>query len=83
MGEITDFHSGQDHISLINDDPTITLSMAPSDGFTGVAGQVLDVGGQLQVDWNGDQQFDSVLLINDAPILTDLSIIDSSHIPHF
>jgi Ca2+-binding RTX toxin-like protein len=83
MGEITDFHSGQDHISLINDDPTITLSMAPSDGFTGVAGQVLEVGGQLQVDWNGDQQFDSVLLINDDPTLADLSIIDSSHIPHF
>ena len=83
MGEITDFHTGQDHISLINSDPTITLSMAPSDGFTGVAGQVLVIDGQLQVDWNGDQQFDSVLLVNDAPTLADLSVIDPSHIHHF
>ena len=83
MGEITDFHSGQDHLSLINADPTVTLSMAPSDGFTGVAGQLFIVDGSLQVDWNGDAQFDSVLLINEAPTLSDFTVVDPSHIPHF
>lgn len=83
MGEITDFHSGQDHLALINNDPSITLSMAPSDGFTGVAGQLLLIDGGLQVDWNGDAMFDSVLLINEAPTLSDFTIIDPSHTPHF
>jgi len=83
MGEITDFHSGQDHISLVYSDPTVTLSVAPTDGFSGVAGQVLLTDGQLQVDWNGDKQFDSVLLVHDAPTLSDLSVIDTSHVPHF
>ena len=83
MGEITDFHSGQDHLGLINSDPTITLSIAPSTGFTGVAGELLLVDGSLQVDWDGDALFDSVLLINEAPTLADISIIDPNHTYHF
>ncbi|WP_353427879.1 hypothetical protein NHB34_01845 [Polynucleobacter sp. MWH-UH19D] len=83
MGEITDFHSGQDHLALIHADPTVTLSMAPSDGFTGVAGQLLVTDGGLQVDWNGDALFDSVLLINEAPVLSDFTVIDPNHIPQF
>ncbi|MBU3553990.1 calcium-binding protein [Polynucleobacter sp. UB-Piko-W3] len=83
MGEITDFHSGEDHLGLINSDPSITLSMAPNTGFTGVAGEILLVDGSLQVDWNGDAMFDSVLLINEAPTLADISIIDPNHTYHF
>jgi Ca2+-binding RTX toxin-like protein len=83
MGEITDFHSGEDHLSLISTDPTITLSMAPSDGFTGIAGQLFIIDGSVQVDWNGDSMFDSVLLINEAPTLADFTIIDPNHISYF
>lgn len=83
LGEITDFESGQDHISLLNSDPSITLSMAPTDGFTGVAGQLWSVDGGLQIDWNGDAQFDALLLINEAPTLADLTLVDHNHIPYF
>jgi len=83
MGEVTDFHSGQDHLALIHSDPSITLSMAPNDGFTGVAGQLLLIDGGLQVDWNGDAMFDSVLLINQAPTLSDFTIIDPNQIQYF
>lgn len=83
MGEITDFQSGVDHLALSHNDPTITLSMAPNDGFTGVAGQLLMIDGGLQVDWNGDAMFDSVLLINQAPTLSDFLIIDPNQIQYF
>ncbi|MBU3564424.1 calcium-binding protein [Polynucleobacter sp. MWH-HuK1] len=83
LGEITDFESGQDHISLLNTDPSVTLSMAPSDGFTGVAGQLWSVDGGLQIDWDGDAQFDALLLINEAPTLADLTLVDHNHIPYF
>lgn len=83
MGEITDFQSGQDQIGLMNSDPSITLSIAPSTGFTGVAGEILLVDGSLQVDWNGDSMFDSVLLINTAPTLADFNIVDPNQIQYF
>jgi Ca2+-binding RTX toxin-like protein len=83
MGEITDFQSGQDHLALINSDPSITLSMAPSNGFTGVVGEILLIDGSLQVDWNGDAMFDSVLLINATPTLVDFTIVDPNQIQYF
>lgn len=83
LGEITDFQSGLDRISLMVSDPSITLSMAPEDGFTGVAGQLWAVGGAVMIDWNGNAQLDSILLLNETPLLSDFMLIDQNQYQYF
>jgi Ca2+-binding RTX toxin-like protein len=83
FGEITDFQSGLDRISLMVSDPSITLSMAPEDGFTGVAGQLWAVGGAVMIDWNGNAQLDSILLLNETPLLSDFMLIDQNQYQYF
>jgi hypothetical protein len=83
LGEITDFQSGLDRISLLVSDPSITLSMAPEDGFTGVAGQLWAVGGAVMIDWNGNAQLDSILLLNETPLLSDFMLIDQNQYQYF
>jgi Ca2+-binding RTX toxin-like protein len=83
LGSINDFHSGEDHIAIAVTDPSITLSIAPEDGFSGIAGQVLLTDGALQFDWDGDAQADSLLLVNQTPILSDLMLVDPNHISYF
>jgi len=83
LGSINDFHSGEDHISITVTDPSITLSIAPDDGFSGIVGQVLITEGALQFDWNGDAEADSLLLVNETPTLIDLMLVDHNHIPYF
>jgi Ca2+-binding RTX toxin-like protein len=83
LGEITDFQSSLDRISLMVSDPSITLSMAPEDGFTGVAGQLWAVGGAVMIDWNGNAQLDSILLLNETPLLSDFMLIDQNQYQYF
>jgi hypothetical protein len=64
-------------------DQSITLSIASEDGFTGIAVQVMVDAGTLQFDWNGDSQADSLLMINEAPLLSDLFLIDPNQISYF
>jgi len=83
LGEITDFESGLDHIALAVSNPTVTLSMAPEDGFTGVAGQLWAIDGAVMIDWNGNAQFDSILLLNQTPLLSDFILIDQNQNVYF
>jgi hypothetical protein len=83
LGEITDFQSGLDRISLMVSDPTIALSMAPEEGFTGVAGQLWSVDGAVLIDWNGNAQLDSILLLNETPLLSDFMLIDQNQYQYF
>ena len=83
LGEISDFSSGEDRIFISYSDPSVTLSIAPEDGFTGIAGEVMVDAGTLQFDWNGDSQADSLLMINEAPLLSDLFLIDPNQISYF
>jgi hypothetical protein len=83
LGEITDFQSGLDRISLMVSDPSITLSMAPEDGFTGVAGQLWSIDGALLIDWNGNAQLDSILLLNETPLLSDFMLVDQNQYQYF
>jgi Ca2+-binding RTX toxin-like protein len=83
LGEITDFESGLDHIALAVSNPTVTLSMAPEDGFTGVAGQLWAIDGAVMIDWNGNAQFDSILLLNQTPLLSDFMLIDQNQNAYF
>jgi len=83
LGEISDFSSGEDRIFISHSDPSITLSIAPEDGFTGIAGEVMVDVGTLQFDWNGDLEADSLLMINEAPLLSDLFLIDPNQISYF
>jgi Ca2+-binding RTX toxin-like protein len=83
LGEISDFRSGEDRIFISHSNPSITLSIAPEDGFTGIAGEVMVDAGTLQFDWNGDFQADALLIINEAPLLSDLFFIDPNQIAYF
>jgi len=83
LGSINDFHSGDDRISITLTDPSITLSLAPDEGFTGIMGQVLISDGALQFDWNGDSQADSLLLVSEVPTLSDFLLIEQNHLPYF
>ncbi len=83
LGDIRDFEFGGDRIQISYSNPTITLSLSSESEFTGVAGQVLIGEGMVQFDWNGDSQSDALLLINEAPRLTDISIIDPANINLF
>ena len=83
LGEISDFQSGDDRIFISYSDPSITLSIAPEDGFSGIAGEVMVDAGTLQFDWNGDSQLDSLLMINEAPLITDLFLVDPNQISYF
>jgi Ca2+-binding RTX toxin-like protein len=83
LGEIGDFRSGEDRIFVSYSEPNITLSIAPESGFTGIAGEVMLDAGTLQFDWNGDFQADALLIINEAPVLSDLFLIDPNQIAYF
>lgn len=83
LGEITDFQSGLDRLSLMVSDPSITLSMAPEEGFTGVAGQLWSVDGAILIDWNGNAQLDSILLLNETPLLSDFMLVDQNQYQYF
>jgi hypothetical protein len=83
LGEITDFQSGLDRISLMVSDPSITLSMAPEEGFTGVAGQLWSVDGAVLIDWNGNAQLDSIFLLSETPLLSDFMLIDQNQYQYF
>ncbi len=83
LGSIDDFYSGEDHIYIAITDASITLSLAPDDGFSGVVGEVLVTDGVLQFDWDGDSQSDSLLLASETPTLSDLMLIDHNNVSFF
>jgi len=83
LGSIDDFYSGEDHIYIATTDASITLSLAPDDGFSGVVGEVLVTDGALQFDWDGDSQSDSLLLVSETPTLSDLMLIDHNNVSYF
>jgi Ca2+-binding RTX toxin-like protein len=83
LGTINDFYSGEDRIYIATTDASITLSLSPDDGFSGVVGEILVTDGALQFDWDGDSQSDSLLLVSETPALSDLMLIDHNNVPYF